>query len=130
MAEKKIILYIDDEFINLKLFEVHLSTKYHVLTADNGIDGLKLMDSFPNIKVVVSDMKMPRMNGVEFINKAKEKHPESVYFIMTGYEISNEIKMAVDSGLILGYFSKPFNMTEISSKIENALKNPKEAKAR
>jgi two-component system response regulator (stage 0 sporulation protein F) len=123
MSDKPIILYVDDELINLKVFEINLSKKYHVLTSESVLKGLEILDTFQKIKVVVSDMRMPQMNGIEFIKKAKSKYPDIGYFILTGYEITNEIQEAIDNGLIQRYFCKPFNMKEISSIIESTLSN-------
>ncbi len=58
-------------------------------------------------------MKMPNMNGIEFIINAKQKYPKMSFFIFTGFEINDEIQEALDSKLILRYFRKPFNMDEI-----------------
>ena len=121
MNEKEIILYVDDELINLKVFEMNLSKKYFVLTAESGMKGLELLSNKSDIKIVVSDMRMPNMNGLEFIKKAKEKYSEISYFLFTGYEITDEIGEAVRNGLILKYFRKPLNIQEISSTIEKVI---------
>jgi response regulator RpfG family c-di-GMP phosphodiesterase len=73
------------------------------------------------IKAVVSDMSMPHMSGVDFISKANDLFPEVIYFILTGYEISEEIKAAVESGLITKYFRKPFLMKIFDTEIQLAL---------
>jgi two-component system, response regulator, stage 0 sporulation protein F len=121
MSEKPIILYVDDEFINLKIFEINLSKKYFVLTAESGIKGLDILETKSDIKIVLSDMRMPQMTGLEFIKKAKDKYPSISYFLLTGYEVTEEIEEAINSGLILKYFRKPFNLLEISSIIEKAI---------
>lgn len=118
---KKIkVLYVDDEIINLELFELNLEDKYTVLTSDNGLKGLELIDSNPDIKVVISDMKMPIMNGLEFISKAKEKHPDIKYYIISGYDMTEEIQTALKQGLIYSYLKKPFNLEKIYLEIEQA----------
>ena len=115
------ILYVDDEPINLMLFERMFNKKYKVLTAESGFIGLEVLKDNPNLEVVISDMKMPLMNGLEFINKAKTLYPEIYYFILTGYEITIQIQESLNSGLIRKYFRKPFNMTEIEKTIEENL---------
>lgn len=113
------ILYVDDEPINLQLFQLNFKKKYMVYTAMSGHEGLKSLETNNDIKVVISDMKMPEMNGLQFITKAKNTYPEITYFILTGYDINTEIAEALDSGLIQKYFSKPFNIKEIDNSIEN-----------
>ena len=115
------ILYVDDELINLKLFEINFSKKYDVLTAVNGMNGLELLADNPDIKIVVSDMSMPGINGVEFIKKAKERHPDIKFYILTGFEINEEIQEALNSKLIRKYFMKPFNINEVDASILEAL---------
>lgn len=121
MNDKCLILYVDDEFLNLKLFEVKFGNKFHILTAENGLKGLELLDKFPNIKIVISDMKMPEMNGIEFTSRAKQKYPSINYFILTGYEINDQIRNAISTGLVKTCFCKPFNWVEISTDIEKAI---------
>jgi response regulator RpfG family c-di-GMP phosphodiesterase len=113
------VLYVDDEPINLQLFQLNFKKKYEVFTALSGPEGLRCLETNSNIKVVISDMKMPEMNGIQFISKAKNNFPEITYFILTGYDINAEIAEALESGLIHKYFSKPFNIKEIDSSIEN-----------
>ncbi|HAN19435.1 MAG: hypothetical protein A2X13_02055 [Bacteroidetes bacterium GWC2_33_15] len=117
MENLLVILYVDDEPINLMLFEQMFKTKYKILTAESGYSGLNILNKNPEIKVVISDMKMPGMNGIEFILKAKELFPNILFYILTGYEITPEIQESLENGLISKYFQKPFNMKEIDDSI-------------
>lgn len=117
------ILYVDDEPINLLLFKNNFKEEYEVLTAEDGFKGLKVLDDNSDTLVIISDMKMPGMNGVEFITKAKEKYPDKKFYILTGFEITAEIQEALDTGLILEYFSKPFEVDKMHNIIAEAVKN-------
>ena len=121
MITRNKILYIDDEVINVQLFKYNFSRKYEVITGLNGEDGLNCLDKFPEIKMVISDMRMPGMNGLEFITRAQEKYKDKTYFIITGYDINEEIKQAIETGLIRNYFKKPFNIKEIEIAIDEIL---------
>ena len=66
-------------------------------------------------------MKMPGVNGMEFIRKARELHPGMAFFILSGYDITEEIRDAIDKRLINSYFRKPFDITEIESSFRAAL---------
>ncbi len=123
MSSNAKILYVDDEPINLQLFEINFLGKFDILTAENGYDGLDTLKSNPDIMVVISDMKMPKMDGLNFIRKAKAIYQDKKFCILTGFEISSDIQQALDSGLILKYFSKPFNIQEIDTALSSAL-NP------
>ena len=115
------ILYVDDEPINTKLFEISFRNKFSVVTAENGLQALDVLDRNSDTKVVLSDMKMPVMNGFEFIEKAREKHPDKKYFILTGFEINDEIQKAINDGLIVKYFRKPLSMKEIELSIKEVI---------
>jgi CheY-like chemotaxis protein len=121
MNDKKKILYVDDEPINLKLFAINFTGKFQVLTASSGFEGLAMLKIHPQIQAVISDMKMPGMNGVEFIRKAKQEYPYISYYILTGFDITEEIAEALREGLINKYFRKPFNIREIETTLREAL---------
>lgn len=119
MNDKVKILYVDDEEINLQLFEINFSEKYRVFTAFSGPEALSILDEHPDITYVISDMKMPKMNGLEFIQKSKDKHANKKYFILTGFDITKDIKSALDDNLISKYFRKPFILDEIEASLSS-----------
>lgn len=121
MNQTPTLLYVDDEPLNLTLFEINFQKKYAIRTALSGEKGLDILRSEPSIAVVISDMKMPGMNGIEFIRKAKENFPEIVFFILTGYEITEEITRALEEKLIHKYFKKPFLMKDMETAILEVL---------
>jgi len=119
MSELKTILYVDDEQVNTYLFELNLRKRFKVLTGQSGFEGLKILSENSDVCVVISDMKMPGMNGIEFIKKAREHRPDIEYYIITGYDITPEIEEALNSSLIHRYYCKPFNFKEIESAINH-----------
>jgi two-component system, response regulator, stage 0 sporulation protein F len=121
MNQSHTILYVDDEPLNLKLFEINFKKRFTVKTALSGEEGLDILCREPSIPVVISDMKMPGMNGIEFVRRAKKQFPEIVFFILTGYEITREIIQALEEKLIYKYFKKPFLMKEMETAIFEAL---------
>jgi two-component system, response regulator, stage 0 sporulation protein F len=122
MTDKTTILYVDDEPINVLVFEESFKRIYNIITAESGIEGLDKLHKNPDTRVVISDMKMPVMNGIDFISKAKTEFPDIVYFILTGYNITEEIADALNKKLIAKYFRKPFDIKEIEMTIEGSLK--------
>ncbi len=126
MSKKIKVLYVDDEAINLLLFERIFAKKYTVDTADSGKQGLEKLSSDPDINIVISDMRMPDMDGLEFITQAKEQFPDVYFFILTGFSITDKIMEALDNKLINRYFQKPFEMNEIDLAIAHALHKAKE----
>lgn len=121
MDNKKTILYVDDELTNLMLFAEIFNKEYNVITGLSGFEGLDKLKQHPGIRVVFSDMKMPGMNGVEFISQARKEHEDKTYFLITGYDISEEIAQALDNKIIARYFGKPFNLEEMRKAISNVI---------
>lgn len=126
MSQKKdiTVLYVDDEETNLFLLRVTFESKYKVLTALSGEQGLvELEEHKDEIIVVISDMSMPGMNGVEFIKKAKKRHDKISYFILTGYDYNDQIDEALKTNVIQKFFTKPFDAAQIEDAIEEAFFN-------
>ncbi len=123
MEKKQTILYVDDEEMNLLVFEANFVGKFNIITAKSGFEGIKIIENKPDIPIVISDMKMPEMNGIEFIKTANKQFPNIVYFILTGFEMTDEISLAIDDKLINDYFKKPFNRQKIETSIKAALNN-------
>ncbi len=123
MSQKNItLLYVDDEEVNLFLFKKSFESKYSILTATSGGNGLEVLKGHADeIIVVISDMRMPLMNGVEFIKKARALHDNIVYFILTGFEYNDEIDEALSTNLIQKFFTKPFNYKEIDEAINQVI---------
>lgn len=121
MEEKVKVLYVDDEPINIMLFENLFRKKYNVISASSGEEGMHILAENSDVRVVVSDMNMPGMTGLEFVYKAKKVYAKIHFFILTGYEVTSEITSAIEAGVILKYFKKPFNTKEIDESIVSEL---------
>jgi response regulator RpfG family c-di-GMP phosphodiesterase len=115
------ILYVDDEPINLMLFEQAFKKKYNVLTAGSGLSGLAVLQKEADIKVAISDMRMPGMDGLAFIQGAKKLFPNILFYILTSYEITPEIQLSLENGLIDKYFQKPLNRKDIDDSIRQRI---------
>lgn len=116
MSEKRAILYVDDEDTNLLLFRIAFESNYEVLLANSPEEGLqKLKENSDKIKAVISDMHMPSMNGVQFIEKAQEVVKDIPYFILSGFSYNGAIDLAVKQKKIKKFFTKPFDRSEIES---------------
>ncbi|WP_421879204.1 response regulator [Marinoscillum sp.] len=115
------VLYVDDEKDNLFVFKANFNRKFEVITTLSPLDALEQLElHHDEIIVVISDMRMPVMNGVEFIKKAKAKYNNICYYILTGYGHNEEIEAALESRIIEDYFTKPFDAVEIEKAILDA----------
>ncbi len=111
---KKTIMYVDDEAINLKLFQIRFQGHYNVITCTSGIEGLKKLNEYPGVSAIISDMRMPGINDIEFIKLVKQLNRDISCFILTGFDITPEISSALKLNLIEQCFHKPMDADEIS----------------
>ena len=116
------LLFVDDEVNVLSsLKRLFRPFGYRIFTAEGGAQGLEIM-ARETIDIVVSDMRMPQMNGAEFLQKVKEQWPDTVRILLTGYaEISATID-AINKGHIYRYISKPWEDNDIVLAIKQALR--------
>ena len=113
------ILYVDDEETNLLLFRLAFENGREVLLANSPLEGLiKLSENKHRIVAVLSDMHMPEMNGIQFVNEARREVSDIPYFILSGYAYDDDIDKALKEKKISKFFTKPFNKVEIESSLD------------
>ncbi len=118
-TEPKSILYVDDEPINLELFKINFRNDYKVITATSAQKGIEIVEK-DNISVIISDLKMPEMNGIEFIEYIKNSSPEKVCILLTAYIESDVMLKAINQELIFRYITKPWKKDDVKNVIELA----------
>jgi CheY-like chemotaxis protein len=116
------ILYVDDESINLKLFEMMFNEKYNVITAKSATEALGIIERNDEIKVVITDLSMPGLDGIEFAVKAKTINNDIPYFLLSGYGLNEVISDALDNKLFEGYFQKPIKRDKMEKEFDRFIK--------
>lgn len=115
----KDIIYVDDEPINLELFRINFRNDYRVFTAGSAAEGLKIIER-ENINVIISDLRLPEMNGLELIEHIKAKWPNKACMLLTAYIESDVMLKAINQELIFRYITKPWKKDEVHRIIEAA----------
>lgn len=112
MRKKNNVLFVDDE-INIlnSLKRITLEEEYFVLVAASGEKALKLFEEY-EISVIVADMKMPGMNGLDLLKKVKEISPNTIRIILSGYAQLPQILATVNSVGLFRYITKPWDGEE------------------
>ena len=118
-AQDKHLLVIDDEVEITKSIFRQFRRKYKVYTATNSNEALDIMESNP-IQVVVSDQRMPGMTGVDFFSKIKNKYPDALKMILTGYSDIEAVIGAINEGQVFRYLTKPWNPVELEMAVDEA----------
>ena len=115
------ILLVDDEQNVLSALKRELADEpYEIFTALNGEEALNLV-SARNFKIIISDERMPGMDGASFLAAAKEISPSSVRMMLTGHASIDATMRAVNDGEIYRFFTKPWNSLELKQAIKSAI---------
>jgi two-component system NtrC family sensor kinase len=112
---------VDDELINLELLQLTFLNSFFVVTAQSAKEGLGLLESHPDIRVIISDLKMPVMNGLDFIKLIKQSDPGKICMLLTGYMESEIMLEGFNKELIFRYIMKPWNKKDLEGTILEAL---------
>jgi response regulator RpfG family c-di-GMP phosphodiesterase len=116
------VLYVDDEPINLQLFQITFKTDFNIVKSTSALEGLEIL-SKQEVDVIVSDLKMPNMNGVEFIREIKQRYPAKNCILLTGYYEPQLVNDPEVQSIVYKYIHKPFNIDEFRSLIFDAANN-------
>ncbi len=116
------ILYVDDEIINLELLQLTFKNQFRVITAESAEKGIRLLEQNPDVRVVISDLRMPVMNGLEFVKQVKKMDQAKVCMLLTGFMESDVLMEGLNKKLIFKYLMKPWSRKELEQSIEEALK--------
>ena len=124
MADKPKILVIDDSKETVAGLQSFFTSKYQVLTAENGLDGLKHFEEDDNgIDLVITDLVMPDISGVGVISIVKKKYPGIPVIAITGWgEHPEALATEADADLVL---EKPFELTELDKHVTDMLARKK-----
>lgn len=115
------ILFVDDEDNVLNsLRRIFLDENYKIRTASSAQKALAILEQEP-VQLVVSDHRMPGMTGAELLTLVREKYPETIRIMLTGYADVNSIMGAVKDGAVYKFITKPWNDEDLRLTVALAL---------
>lgn len=120
-VDRSLLLLDDEENILRALTRVLRRDGYHILTARTPQEAFSILASH-NVRVILSDQRMPEMTGTEFFSRVKEMYPETVRLILSGYTELKSVTEAINRGAIYKYLTKPWDDQELRSEIAQAFK--------
>ena len=123
--KKYSVLYVDDEEVNLRIFERAFKRYYEVFTAISGADAIKILEA-NKMDLIMTDQRMPGMTGVELLMKVVPKYPNIVRMIMTGFSDEKAIAKVDETVGLDRYLVKPWNKDDLKEEFDRALKLRKE----
>jgi CheY-like chemotaxis protein len=115
------VLFVDDEPAVLEAVALNLRRNYDVVTATSGAAGLEHLEAESDFAVVVSDMRMPKMDGATFLALARETAPDAVRMLLTGHADLDATIKAVNHGQLFRFLTKPCPKETLINAIECAV---------
>lgn len=116
------VLFVDDEPNILEGFRRQLRKHVAIDTATSGEEGLKMLAASGPYAVVVSDMRMPQMNGSQFLTRVRSASPDSVRMILSGQADMESTIAAVNEGHIFRFLTKPCTGEHLVDAVDSALR--------
>ena len=115
------VLCVDDEPRVVQGLALHLRREFEVLTALNGLEALERLKSPGNIAVVLSDMRMPGMDGAALLSTVRMLYPDTVRILLTGDPGRDAVVSAVNKGQIFRFITKPCPSLELVACVKAAV---------
>jgi signal transduction histidine kinase/DNA-binding NarL/FixJ family response regulator len=119
LGPRESILVVDDELGPRESMRMILKPYYNVITADNGETALNVIKENP-IDIVILDLKMPGLNGLEVLKEIRNFSPDTETIIVTGYGTLNTATEAMKYG-VANFVTKPFDVSDIISAVEKSI---------
>ena len=106
-AKKKTVLFVDDDSVDLlSIVRVLQDQPYNILTAGGCTEALEILKR-KKVHVIVTDMCMPEMTGLELLRIVRKEYPNITGMVLTGYELDTELQNAVAQGELFWLIPKP-----------------------
>ncbi|RMF66664.1 MAG: response regulator [Calditrichaeota bacterium] len=110
---------MDNEAEILEMIRAALSRDYRVYAVETGRQALRILKEKP-VHIILTDQRMPRMTGLQFLHAARHLAPNSVNILFSGYTDSEAILEAMNSGLVWRYLKKPLDVDDLVQVVRQA----------
>jgi response regulator RpfG family c-di-GMP phosphodiesterase len=124
------ILVVDDEPDNLDLLYRTFHRDYKVLRAESGPAALEILAKEGEVAVIISDQRMPKMSGTEFLSLTAAQYPDVIRIILTGYTDLEDLVEAINAGKVFKFVTKPWDAEELKALVRQAVDTHNVLKAR
>lgn len=118
------VLLVDDEVNILQALQRLLRREtFRIVTATSGDEALNLLAQLSNVALIISDQRMPQMNGAELLRRSRELSPDSYRVLLTGYSDLGDAVDAVNRGGIFRYLNKPWDDSELLQIVRSSVES-------
>ncbi|MEL6459975.1 MAG: SpoIIE family protein phosphatase [Cyanobacteria bacterium J06621_15] len=119
-AGKLKLMVVDDELDNLDLLYRTFRRDFKVFKASDARTALEILDKEGEMAVIISDQRMPEMNGTEFFGLTVERFPDTIRILLTGFTDVEDLVEAINSGQVFRYITKPWKPDQLRGLVEQA----------
>lgn len=119
-AGKLKLMVVDDELDNLDLLYRTFRRDFKVYKASDARTALEILDKEGEMAVIISDQRMPEMNGTEFFGLTVERFPDTIRILLTGFTDVEDLVEAINSGQVFRYITKPWKPDQLRGLVEQA----------
>jgi PAS domain S-box-containing protein len=119
-ATTRKVLFVDDDKSILAALKRQLKSQFDISTCDDPRKGLEIVRKKGPFPVIVSDLEMGGMSGVEFLAQARQIHPQTICILATGHKDLNIGAEATNKGLVFRFLSKPVTIERLTEAIDEA----------
>ena len=115
------VLYVDNDQARLNNFKTTYRKQLNVFTSTNAVEGLKMLKKHKEIKVIVSEQRLPDISGVEFFDKIRSLYPNKVRIIISNFSDIQEVLDAINKGQVYKYILKPWCSDKVLEAIQEGV---------
>ena len=115
------ILLVDDELANLDVLAALLEDDWTVFTASNGPEALDFLVDHGPVDLIIADQRMPKMTGVELLQRIADDTPDMVRIVLTAYGDLEPMVDAINKGSVYRFLFKPFDPVEIRAIVKDSM---------
>ena len=119
-VDKLKLMVVDDEQDNLDLLYRTFRRNFQVYRANHALSALEILDKEGEMAVIISDQRMPEMNGTEFLSRTVERFPDTIRILLTGFTDVEDLVEAINSGQVFKYITKPWSPERLRVLVEQA----------
>jgi two-component system cell cycle response regulator len=122
--DKPLIMLVDDEVENINVLRQLLEENFQIITGLNGAEAIELIDNMVDptkIQLIITDQRMPKVTGVEFLEKIVDRMPDTIRIILTGYSDTQVIIDAINKAKLYKFMTKPFDPIELSLTVKRGV---------
>jgi serine phosphatase RsbU (regulator of sigma subunit)/CheY-like chemotaxis protein len=124
------LMVVDDESDNLDLLYRTFRREFEVFRATSGMSALEILDQSGEMAIIISDQRMPGMNGTEFLSKTVDRFPDTIRIVLTGYTDVEDLVDAINTGKVFKYITKPWMPDHLKAVVQQAAETYKVLKQR